>query len=85
MGNVRYYTSKLAVKDKIVSIAYEIKAFSWAGSVDRWVVVGGWLIKPKESPEWLWDYGSIGKAEDGWLIKSKESPRAGLRILRREI
>ena len=51
MGNVRYYTSKLAVKDKIVSIAYEIKAFSWAGSIDRWVVACGWLIKPKESPE----------------------------------
>jgi hypothetical protein len=33
----------------------------------------------------LWDYGSIGKAEDDWLIKSKEPLRAGLRILRREI
>jgi len=40
MGIVRYYTSKLPVKDKIVSIAYEIKAFSWAGSVERRVVIG---------------------------------------------
>jgi len=40
MGIVRYYISKLAVKHKIVSIAYEIKALSWAGSVERWVVIG---------------------------------------------
>jgi hypothetical protein len=83
MGIVRYYTSKLAVKRKIVSISYEIKALSWAGGVERRLVIG--RASRMNRREGLWDYGSIGKAVDDWLIKSKESPRAGLRILRREI
>jgi hypothetical protein len=40
MGIVRYYTSKLAVKRKIVSIAYEIKALYRAGSAERWLMIG---------------------------------------------
>lgn len=40
MGIVKYYIPKLAVKHKIVSIAYKIKALSWAGSVERRAVVG---------------------------------------------
>jgi len=40
MGMIRYYTSKLTVKHKIVSIAYEIKALCWADGVERRVVIG---------------------------------------------
>jgi hypothetical protein len=57
MGIVRYYTSKLTVKHKIVSTAYEIKSVVSGGQ--RRKVFGDWLIKPKESPGvvvGLWKY-----------------------------